>query len=116
MVNPKIPAQGDNSKKTSVEDTIRTRLTMAFTPSVLLITNESEKHKGHFNRIFSNEESDSATWATWDPTTAETHFHVEIKSECFATMSRVEGHRAVMNLLKDLMPYPLHALRLTLSS
>lgn len=82
-----------------VADMIRQRLEAAFSPSVLSVDDQSERHKGH------------AGWREG----GETHFRVEIAAAAFVGMSRIERHRAVHNALS---PEPLdriHALSLKVS-
>ena len=83
----------------TVADLIRRRLEAAFSPSVLLIDDQSERHKGH------------AGWRDG----GETHFNVEIAAASFVGMSRVDRHRAIHDALS---PEPLdriHALSLKVS-
>lgn len=82
-----------------VADLIRQRLEAAFLPSVLVIDDQSERHRGH------------AGWREG----GETHFSVEIAAAAFAGMSRIDRHRAVHDALS---PEPLdriHALSLKVS-
>lgn len=85
--------------RSKVADLIRQRLETAFSPSVLVIDDQSERHKGH------------AGWREG----GETHFSVEIAAAAFAGMSRIDRHRAVHDALS---PEPLdriHALSLKVS-
>ena len=70
----------------TVKDEIEDRLTAAFSPSVLEVVNESYKHAGH----------------SGDDGTGESHFHITIRGEAFASMNRVARHRAVQKALGDL--------------
>ena len=70
----------------AVKDEIEGRLTAAFHPSVLEVVNESYKHAGH----------------SGDDGTGESHFHITIRAEAFAPMSRLARHRAVQAALEDL--------------
>src|ERR1700704_1472534 len=65
--------------QTSVETTIREKLTQAFQPARLEVVNESHLHAGHRN----------------SPGTGETHFRVLIVSPLFAGKSRLARHRLV---------------------
>jgi BolA family transcriptional regulator, general stress-responsive regulator len=70
----------------TVKDDIEKRLTTAFRPSVLEVVNESHKHAGHAG----------------DDGSGASHFHITIRAEAFAAMSRVARHRAVQKALGDL--------------
>lgn len=74
---------------------IETRLKKAFAPSILNIINESKLHAGH---------AGSRSGAG--------HYAIEITSECFKNQSRVEAHRAIYQLLNDLIPDEIHALKI----
>ena len=78
----------------TVAATIEQKLTAAFRPQRLAVTDESHKHKGH---------------AGARPE-GETHFHVEIVSAAFAGKSRVERQRLVYAVLGDEMATHVHAL------
>jgi BolA protein len=78
-----------------VSDEIRLRLTVAFAPEALEITNDSHRHAGHAG----------------DDGSGESHFRVMIRAAAFAPMSRVERHRAVHAALGDLTTR-VHALAL----
>lgn len=64
-------------------------------PSSLLIEDESHLHAGHAGN------RDGAS-----------HFRVHIEAPCFENKPMVAQHRFVYDLLRDLMPYPIHALAL----
>ncbi len=81
---------------------MESKLTEAFAPERLAVTNESHLHAGH-HHIENGEE------AEFDGT-GETHFRVRIVSSAFAGMSRVERHRAVNTALADELKAGLHAL------
>ena len=70
----------------SVKDEIEARLTAAFSPTELVVTNESHKHHGHAG----------------DDGSGASHFHILIRAEAFAPMSRIARHRAVQAALGDL--------------
>ncbi|MBH1973821.1 MAG: BolA family transcriptional regulator [Rhodobacteraceae bacterium] len=82
----------------SVADDLTKRLTQAFQPDRLEITNESAKHAGHGG----------------DDGSGESHFHVLIRAQAFADMNRVARHRAVHAALGDLN-HRIHALALDLA-
>lgn len=73
---------------------IETRLTAAFAPIRLVITNDSAKHGGH----------------SGDDGSGESHFSVEIESAAFAGQSRVNRQRMVNKALGDLPGERVHAL------
>lgn len=85
----------------SVADTIRNKLTSAFNPSEIFVTDDSHHHAGH----------SGATRA--DGSQGETHFTVRIVSEVFAGLSRVERQRRVYAALDEEMRGKVHALSLT---
>lgn len=85
----------------SVADTIRNKLTSAFNPSEIFVTDDSHRHAGH----------SGATRA--DGSQGETHFTVRIVSEVFAGLSRVERQRRVYAALDEEMRGKVHALSLT---
>jgi BolA family transcriptional regulator, general stress-responsive regulator len=69
-------------------------LTAAFTPTLLIVTNDSAKHSGH----------------SGDDGSGESHFTVEIESVAFAGQSRVNRQRMVNKALGDLPGQRVHAL------
>jgi BolA protein len=73
---------------------IERRLRAALEPAHLVVTNDSARHRGHAG----------------DDGSGESHFSVEVVSERFAGMSRVERQRAVNSALADLMRDRIHAL------
>lgn len=75
---------------------ITRKLTEAFQPSVLDVTDDSAKHKGH---------------AGHNPL-GETHFSVLIVSSAFETMSKIARHRAIYQVLADEIKERVHALSL----
>ncbi|WP_414901741.1 BolA family protein [Sphingomonas flavalba] len=70
------------------------RLTTAFAPVHLVVTDDSAKHHGH---------------AGHDPR-GESHFSVELVSAAFAGLGRVERQRMVNRALADLLADRVHAL------
>lgn len=78
----------------SAKDTITAKLTSKFAPAFLDVIDESQQHFGH------------AGWREG----GETHFRVRIATRHFDGMSRVAQHRAVNEVLADLMDNPIHAL------
>ncbi|HYG47709.1 MAG TPA: BolA family protein [Allosphingosinicella sp.] len=73
---------------------IERRLRAALSPTHLVVTNDSGRHRGHAG----------------DDGSGESHFTVEVESERFAGMSRVERQRAVNTALADLLRDRIHAL------
>ncbi|HEX8623731.1 MAG TPA: BolA family protein [Allosphingosinicella sp.] len=73
---------------------IERRLRAALQPAHLVVTNDSARHRGHAG----------------DDGSGESHFTVEVVSERFAGMSRVERQRAVNSALADLLRDHIHAL------
>ena len=78
----------------SVAHEIEQRLRAALAPTRLAVINDSLKHSGH----------------SGDDGSGESHFTVEVVSERFAGMSRVERQRAVNTALADLLRDRIHAL------
>ena len=83
-----------------VSDEIRDRLEAAFQPEVLEIRDDSERHRGH------------AGWREG----GETHFHVAMRAEALAALSRIERHRAVHAALGPELVARIHALQLKLEA
>jgi len=82
--------------------TIKEKLEKAFNPTQLQVIDESHKHAGHAGAEAHAEKYGSD----------ESHFHVIIASETLTKMTRLARHRAVMDVLADLMVERVHALRL----
>ena len=82
----------------SRRETIAAKLTAAFSPIHLVVTDDSHRHAGHAGARPGG----------------ESHFSVEIVSEAFAGKSRVDRHRLVNAALSDeLVPDGVHALAVT---
>jgi BolA family transcriptional regulator, general stress-responsive regulator len=77
---------------------IEVRLQAAFTPNKLEIIDDSERHQGH---------PGAAGGAG--------HYTVIIEAEYFKGLSRVLAHRAIYQLLMDLIPHEIHALSLRIN-
>ena len=75
-----------------VEATLRNRL-LALSPVVLELADDSAEHAGHAGAAGGGG-----------------HFSLLIVSEQFAGLTRVARHRAVLDRVGDLIPYPVHAL------
>lgn len=84
----------------TVSDTIRAKLTAAFSPALLDVADESARHAGH-------------SGATRDDGShGETHFHVRIVSDAFEGVGRVERQRRVYAVLEAELKGTVHALSL----
>ena len=81
----------------SVAETIRAKLTDRFSPTRLVILDESHRHAGH---------------AGARPE-GETHFAVTIVAPAFVGLSRVARQRLVYQTLADELATRVHALSLT---
>jgi BolA protein len=77
---------------TDIATTLRLRLA-DLSPSALEIHDDSAEHAGH---------AGAAGGAG--------HFSVTIVSEHFLGMTRLARHRAILDRVGDLIPYPVHAL------
>lgn len=75
-------------------ETIETKLTAAFAPLRLEVTDDSDKHKGHSGAREGG----------------ESHFSVLIVSEAFRGQTRVARQRAVNAALREELSGPVHAL------
>ena len=73
-------------------DTLKSRLS-ALSPTVFQLDDDSAEHVGH---------AGAAGGAG--------HFSLLIVSEQFAGLTRIARHRAVLDRVADLIPYPVHAL------
>ena len=80
-----------------VTDRIRDKLTAAFSPEALEVTDQSERHRGH------------GGWREG----GETHFDVRITAAAFAGMGRVQRQRAVNDALREELAGPVHALSIS---
>jgi BolA family transcriptional regulator, general stress-responsive regulator len=70
----------------NIAQEIEFRLTSAFHPTALTVTNESHLHAGHGG----------------DDGSGESHFAIHIRAEPLAALSRLARHRAVQKALGDL--------------
>lgn len=89
--------EGVNAKAQDgpVARAIRDKLTRAFAPLMLEVTDDSLRHAGHAGAAGGR---------------GETHFDVRIVAEAFAGMSRVGRQRAVNDTLREELAGPVHAL------
>ena len=78
-------------------DTIHEKLTDAFAPASLEVTDESAQHAGHAG----------------SRPGGETHFNVRVVSAAFEGVSRVERQRRVYAALAQELKTRIHALSLT---
>ena len=78
----------------SVENSIREKLTQAFAPGAVDVTNDSHLHAGHAS----------------SPGTGESHFSVKVVSAAFDGKSRLERHRMVNAVLAQELSGRIHAL------
>lgn len=76
---------------------MRRRLEAALVPTALVLTDESEQHRGH---------------GGYNPA-GESHFHLVIESAAFTGKSRVERQRLVYAALGDLLDERVHALSIS---
>lgn len=79
---------------------MRLRLGQAFHPSRIEILDESEGHRGH------------SGWRDG----GGTHWRIRIEAPAFATMSRIERHRAIHTALGPDLIGRIHALALEVTS
>lgn len=75
---------------------IRDKLTEAFAPAVLEITDDSHRHRGHSGAR----------------PEGETHFSVRIVADAFAGQNRVARQRAIHRVLQSELEERVHALAL----
>ena len=83
-----------------MENIIREKLTKALTPQALEITDESLQHAGHAGARPGE----------------STHFHIKLTAQAFESLSRLERHRVVYEILKAELNGQIHALSLDLQS
>lgn len=80
----------------TMKDNITKKLTEAFAPLSLDVTDESHLHAGHMGHREGG----------------ETHFRVNIVSEAFEGKSRIDRHRMINELLAAELAGTVHALAL----
>lgn len=83
-----------------VQGRIAAKLTAAFDPVQLEVTDESAAHAGHAGARDGG----------------ESHFHVLIVAEAFTGESRLDRQRAINAALAEELAGPVHALRMTVKS
>ncbi len=77
------------------KDIIQSRLQQAFSPTHLVVIDESDKHIGHAGYQGGGR-----------------HFAIQISADALKNVSRVEAHRHIYALFTDMMPDQIHALRI----
>jgi BolA protein len=77
-----------------VAERITEKLTQAFAPAELSVTDESHLHAGHGGAR----------------PEGETHFRVRVVSQAFAGKTPVQRHRMINEVLADELAGPVHAL------
>ncbi len=80
-------------------DEIEQKLTDAFAPQALKVTDQSDCHKGHAGHREGG----------------ESHFHIFLRAPAFAGMSRIARHRAVHGALGPELVGRVHALALDIA-
>jgi BolA protein len=78
----------------TMKDLITRSLEQRLAPTHLVVTDESERHRGH------------GGWREG----GETHFRIDIVSPAFAGKSRIERHRLVNESLAEAFARGVHAL------
>ncbi len=83
--------------KSEVEQVIRQKLAASLSPVRLVIENESHLHQGHAS----------------SPKTGESHFRLEVISDRFEGLNRIERQRLVYQALEQELAGSVHALALS---
>lgn len=81
----------------SVADTIKQKLSKAFSPVVIEVDDESHRHKGHAGARPGG----------------ESHFRIRLISAAFEGLPRLARQRAVNDVLKSELAGQIHALAMT---
>ncbi|MFN3700415.1 MAG: BolA family protein [Alphaproteobacteria bacterium] len=76
------------------EALIKSKLEKNFSPTVLVLENESHKHAGHAG----------------SPNTGNSHFKLTIAAPAFEGKSRIEAHKMVYACLEEELQSFIHAL------
>jgi BolA family transcriptional regulator, general stress-responsive regulator len=84
----------------SVTEEIRTRLEQSFSPTVLTVVDDSERHRGHAGYRDGG----------------ESHFNVRIRASAFDGQTRIARHRAVHAALGRDLVARIHALSLDIGA
>jgi BolA protein len=90
---------------TTILTTIETKLRNAFSPSTLLVENESHLHAGH----------GGAAEHLAEHGNTPSHIHITINAAQFADLSRLARHRAVLGAIAAEVSV-LHAIRMTINA
>nr|WP_244266895.1 BolA family protein [Pseudovibrio stylochi] len=85
---------------TTIKASMINKLQQAFSPQMLEVIDESERHRGHAGYRVGG----------------ETHFRVKIVSTAFTGMPRVAVHRAVHNCIQSELDNGIHALAIEASA
>ena len=80
----------------TIQEEIEMILTRDFSPTHLVVTNNSALHKGHAG----------------DDGSGNTHFHIRMSADVFKKYNRLECHRMIYKSLDNLMNNPIHALEI----
>ena len=83
-----------------IKDQIIDKLQLSFNPSLLVVEDQSEMHRGH---------------AGWNED-GESHFHIRISSGLFSGLSRIEQHRAIYEALTQKLVKKIHAISIEIIS
>jgi BolA family transcriptional regulator, general stress-responsive regulator len=84
-----------------IREAIQHKLTVAFEPQSLEVTDESDRHAGHAGAV------------RQDRSKGETHFQVRIVSASFEGLSRLERQRRIHAALTEELNGGVHALSLS---
>lgn len=84
---------------------IETKLREAFSPTTLLVENESHLHAGH----------GGAAEHLAEHGDTPSHIHIEIEAAAFNGLSRLGRHRAVLDTIEAEVAL-LHAVRMTITA
>ena len=86
----------NNSRKIRIENILYEK----FTPELLIVRDDSHKHKGH---------------AQIDENSKETHFYIKMQLINKKAISKVDLHRQIYSVLNSEFTSGLHALELDIS-
>jgi BolA protein len=78
----------------SVAQSLRSKLSLALSPSLIDVTDESHRHAGHRGAR----------------PAGETHFAIRVVSEAFAGKSRIDRQRLIHSILAEELEHGIHAL------
>lgn len=84
----------------AVAETIRRKLEAAFSPAVLEVVDDSDRHHGHAGHREGG----------------ESHFNLAIEAEAFRGLGRVERQRRINKVLAEELAGPVHALSIRASA